>query len=283
MKISQPILVTGANGQFAKSMQSVFGKKELYLATKEELDVTNKDQIYKLLLKLKPKMIFHFASLTRGDDCAKNPEMAFLINVEGTRNIVEACKEFDIPLLFVSTNEVFDGEKKYFYTEKDKPNPITVAGKTKLEAENIISKNLEKYFIVRTSWLYSKWSRNFLHVIFNKAKGSEKLEIVEDEISSPTNSIDLALAIKKLIASSKYGLYHLVNEGMSSRLQLAKKAFEFCNMSGVNITPIKLIDFDRPSKPPLFTPLKNTKAKKLGIVLPKWEDGLKRFLVENSF
>lgn len=282
MKLNNLILVTGANGQLAKSMLKVYPQKNLYLAVKDKLDVTNKDQIKKIILKFRPDIIFHLASLTRGDECAKNPKMAFRINVEGTRNVVNLCKQFDIPLLFVSTNEVFDGRKKSPYTEEDKPNPITIVGKTKLEAENIIRENLEKYFIIRTSWLYSKWSRNFLHVIFSKVNKYEKIKIVEDEFSSPTYSLDLAIAIKKLIASRKYGLYHLVNEGIASRLQLVKKAFEFYDVKEVEIVPIKLKDFNRLSKPPLFTPLKNTKAKKLGIILPKWEDGLRRFLKTNN-
>lgn len=282
MKDNNLILITGANGQLAQSMIAVFPKKKLYLAQKSELDVTNKNHIDQVITKIKPAIIFHFASLTRGDDCARDPDMAFRINVEGTRNIVFACKKFNIPLLFVSTNEVFDGKKKSFYTEKDVPNPITVAGKTKLEAENIIRKNLEKYFIIRTSWLYSKWSSNFLHVMLNKAKTSKVLEIVEDEISSPTYSLDLAVAIKELIASNAYGLYHVVNEGMSSRIQLAKKAFELRNVTGIQVVPVKLKDFDRLSKPPLFTPLNGAKIRKLGIALPSWEDGLKRFLKEND-
>lgn len=282
MKFNNLILVTGGNGQLAKSMLEVYPKSDLYLATKSELDVTDKNLVLKIISKIRPRMIFHFASLTRADDCARDPDLAYRINVEGTRNIVEVCKKFDIPLLFVSTNEVFDGKKKSAYIEKDKANPITIAGTTKFQAENIIKENLKKYFIIRTSWLYSKWSRNFLYVIFSKAKELKQIQIVKDEISSPTYSLDLAIAIKELLLSDEFGLYHLVNEGMASRLRLAKKAFAFSNVDGISISPISLKDFDRPSKPPLFSPLKNTKAREMGIVLPRWEDGLRRFLKENT-
>jgi dTDP-4-dehydrorhamnose reductase len=273
------IFITGSDGQLAKSIAFLYKKHNLYLAKRDKLDVTDKKQVAKLILDFNPDIVFHFASLTRGDECAKNPDIAFKINVKGTKNVVSSCKKNDIPLLFVSTNEVFDGEKKSAYTEKDKPNPITVVGKTKLEAEKIIKENLRKYFIIRTSWLYSEWSSNFLHAVLDKARKDKKIELVEDEISSPTYSVDLAKAIKKLIKTRKYGTYHLSNIGSVSRLEFAKKAFEICGVKGVKIIPIKLDKFRRLSKPPLFTPLNSNKAKKIKITMTRWDNALKRFLL----
>jgi dTDP-4-dehydrorhamnose reductase len=276
------IFITGAGGQLAKSISSIYLKEDLYLASRDKLDISDKDQASKLISEFKPDIIFHFASLTRGDECAKNPDMAFKINVKGTENIVRICKKNNIPLLFVSTNEVFDGRKKSAYTEKDKPNPITVAGKTKLEAENIIKENLKKYFIIRTSWLYSEWSANFLHAVLDKARKDKQIELVEDEISSPTYSTDLAKAIKKLIKTRKYGTYHLSNIGSVSRLEFANKAFEICGIKDIKIIPITLDKFKRLSKPPLFTPLNSDKAKKIQIRMPRWNNALERFLIKNK-
>lgn len=272
------IFITGANGQLAKSIISLYQEEELFLADRKTLDITDKKKVLSLVAKFKPDIIFHFASLTRGDECAKDPEKAFTINVKGTQNIIEACQKVGAELLFVSTNEVFDGKKKSRYTEKDKPNPITVVGQTKLEAEKLIAKSLKKYYIVRTSWLYSDWSSNFLHVVVGKAKKDGQLELVSDEVSSPTYSLDLALALQKLIKSHKYGLYHLANFGTVSRLNFAKEAFKILKIKKVKIIPKKLKDFNRLSKPPLFTPLNSSKAKKLGIVLPKWNKSLESFL-----
>lgn len=271
------IFITGANGQLAKSIIQLYPKQNLYLASKDELDITNKKQVISQINKFKPDIVFHFASLTRGDECAKNPDKAYAINVDGTRYVVEICKKLDIPVLFVSTNEVFDGKKKTYYTEIDKPNPVTIAGKTKHEAEKIIKDHLEKYFIVRTSWLYSKWSANFVHAVLKKARADKQITLVKDEVGTPTYSHDLAHAIKKLVSTEKYGIYHLVNKGIVSRLDFAKKVFEIKRVK-VNIIPVKLNEFKRASKPPKYTPLKNIKGEKHGIKLPKWDNALKRFM-----
>lgn len=276
------IFITGANGQLAKSFIEIYPKEKLYSATKEKLDITNKSQVLKQVGKIKPDIIFHFASMTRGDECTKNPKLAHKINVIGTKNIVEAAKENNSAILFVSTNEVFDGKKRSAYTERDKPNPKTVVGDTKYEAEKIIQENMRSYFIIRTSWLYSKWSNNFLHAVLEIAKKHKKIELVADEVSSPTYSLDLAHAIKKLISTKKYGIYHLNNSGHASRLEFAKKAFEIYGVSNVEIIPIKLKDYKRLSKPPLYTALNNNKAKRLKIVFPSWKSALKRFLISNK-
>jgi dTDP-4-dehydrorhamnose reductase len=277
LKNNMRIFITGASGQLAKSITQLYPNQDLHLASRDMLDITDKKQVITQITKFKPNIVFHFASLTRGDECAKEPEKAYAINVDGTKHVVEACKKLDIPILFVSTNEVFDGKKKKSYIEMDLPNHVTVAGTTKHEAEKIIMKNLKKYYIVRTSWLYSKWSSNFIHAVLKKARSDNKIELVKDEIGTPTYSHDLAQAIKKLLLTKKYGVYHLVNKGIVSRLDFAKKVFEIKKLK-VKIIPVGLNDFNRISKPPKYTPLKNVQAKKHGITLPRWDHALRRFL-----
>lgn len=272
------VFITGAGGQLARSFSEINSKNELHLVGKEDLDVTNLNQVLQQVAAFKPDIIFHFASMTRGDECTKNPDRAYEINVNGTKNIVEAAKKNKCTVLFVSTNEVFDGEKKSAYTEEDIPNPRTVAGYTKYEAEKVIKESLTRYFIIRTSWLFSKWSNNFLHAVLEKAGKNQKIELVADEISSPTYSYDLAESIEKLIKTKKYGIYHLSNSGQASRLEFAKKAFEVCGIKNIEIIPVKLEDYVRLSKPPLFTALSNNKAKKMGIEFLTWQDALERFL-----
>lgn len=273
------IFITGADGQLAKSIAEVYAKEDIFLATRDLLDVTDGKKVSDMLSEHSPDIIFHFASLTRGDECARDPDGAYLVNVGGTKNVVAACRRVGATLCFVSTNEVFDGKKETAYVESDMPNPITVAGKTKHEAEQIISKGLEKHFIVRTSWLYNEWSHNFLHAILEKAKKEEEVSLVDDEVSSPTYSFDLAQAIKILVTTKQYGLYHLVNEGEASRLQFAKKMFDVRGLDP-KIIPVGLNEFKRLSAPPLYSPLKNMKASALGITLPKWENALERFLTD---
>jgi dTDP-4-dehydrorhamnose reductase len=273
------IFITGASGQLAKSLTNLYKNEVLYLATKKKLDITNKNEVFRQIDKFKPDIIFHLASMTRGDECAKNPEKAYSVNVEGTRNVVEISKKNNILLLFVSSNEVFDGKKKSPYKETDIPNPITVVGKTKLEAEKIIQANIKKYFIVRTSWLYSKWSTNFLQSVIFKARKSRKVDLVKDEISSPTFSDDLAKGIQKLISKRKYGVFHLSNLGSVSRLKFAEKAFDIYGIEEVEINPIKLDEYVRLSKPPKYSALNISKAKRMGIKMPRWESALKKFLL----
>lgn len=277
------IFITGANGQLGRSVvKNLNPSNELFIATKEKLDVSDKKAVSKMIGEFHPDFVFHFASLTRGDDNAKNPDKAKQINVIGTKNIVTASKRVNAGVLFVSTNEVFDGNTDTPYREDDSPNPITVAGKLKLEAENIIREEMEKYYIIRSMWLYSQWSSNFIHNVLQKARKDKKVQVVEDEIGSPTYSSDLAIGIEKLLHSSEFGTYHLVNEGVASRLDFAKKAFMICNIKDVEITPVKLENFKRASIPPRYSSLENVKAKSLGIKLRPWSKALKSFLVDNN-
>lgn len=282
MKKPFKIFITGAGGQLAKSFSEIYPKEYLYLAGRQTVDITNKKQVISEITNARPDIIFHFASMTRGDDCVKNPKEAYKVNVVGTRNIVVAAKKIDCQLLFVSTNEVFDGNKSIAYTERDNPNPITIVGKTKYKAENIIKKNLKKYYIVRTSWLYSKWSENFLQAIFRKANKIKKVSLVSDEVSSPTHSQDLAGAVKKLILTGKFGTYHVTNSGMASRFEFGAEAFAICKIMA-KIIPVTLDNYKRASIPPKFTPLNGEKLEKLGIKMPSWKSSLLKFLKSQNY
>jgi dTDP-4-dehydrorhamnose reductase len=276
------IFITGANGQLAQSILPLLHNDELCLATRKQLDITDAEAVEKQISQFKPDIVFHFASMTRGDECAKNPDEAQRINVEGTKNIVKACKKVGAAILFVSTNEVFDGTKTTPYNEDDIPNPITIVGKTKLDAESYIRQHLNKHFIVRTSWLYSSWSANFLHAVIKKAVNDNEIELVEDEVGSPTYSNDLAYAIYQLIQTAKYGTYHISNVGKVSRLKFAKKVFQHYSLDQVVIIPIPLDKYRRLSKPPLFSPLESNKLHVIGVKMAAWDNALKRFLSQND-
>lgn len=278
------IFITGGNGQLAQSIREVYQDQEdtLFFASKDTLDILDEKNVEDQIMAFKPDVIFHFASMTRGDDCFNRPDEAHKVNVIGTKNIAAASEKANATLLFVSTNEVFDGNKKEKYTENDIPNPITVVGKTKYEAEKIISSYLKKFYIIRTSWLYSNWSKNFLHAVLKKVITDKKISLVHDEIGSPTYSYDLAEAIKKLTKTERYGIYHLVNEGEVSRLDFAKKAFEIYNLKGIEILPVSLDQFARLSKPPRFSALKSTDTTHIGFSMPKWDDALRRFLKKHN-
>lgn len=283
MKKALKVFITGADGQLAKAFCEIYPKDKLHLAGKAVLDVTNRRDVVRQIMDVDPDIIFHFASMTRGDDCSKDPAGAYKINVEGTRNVVECAKKLGCQLLFISTNEVFDGKKTSAYTERDRPNPVTVVGKTKYKAEQIIRKNIKKHYIVRTSWLFSKWSDNFLYVIYKKAYKTKSVKLVTDEVSSPTYSLDLARAMKKLVESQKFGTYHITNSGTASRFEFGKKMFQLCKVNNLTILPVALDEFMRHSKPPKYTPLVSVKLDKLKIKMPSWKSSLKKFLISQNY
>lgn len=273
------ILITGGTGQLALSYAQIDTTNQLLLASKKELDITKISSISKIVKKHKPDIIFHFASLTRREECAKNISLAKKINVKGTQNVVTICKKNNIQLLFISSNEVFSGKKNDYYFENDTPDPITTVGKTKYAAEQIIQKSLTNYYIVRTSWLYSSLTKNFLQTVLSIGIQKGSVQVVTDEVGSPTYSLDLAKAIKKLVASKKFGLYHLSNKGKVSRYAFAQKAFSYMtSITKIHIEKITTENFKTIEKAPLFTPLGSHKNKLSGIALRSWSTALKDFL-----
>lgn len=275
------ILVTGGNGQLAKTIHLLDKKNIIVLARQKELNVTNKESISAAMKKYSPDMIYHFASVTRGDQCAQHPDLAYKVNVVGTKNIAKATKDVDIPVVFVSTNEVFDGKKTKPYTESDKPNPQSVVGKNKWDAEKIIARINPKHYIVRTIWLYSEWSENFIHAIVKKARSEKSIKLVNNEVGCPTYSLDLAIAIQKLTSTRVYGTYHLSNKGSVSRLDFGVEVFRLLNLHP-HIIPISLKEYDRMSLPPEYSVLANIRAKELGITMRNWKLALKDFFGKNA-
>lgn len=276
------IAITGGNGQLAKSLHSL-DNQHITLLAKNNLDVTDSHSVEAYFLKHKPDWIFHLASITRGDDNVKNPELAHKVNVIGTENVVKIAKQLDVPLLFVSTNEVFDGLKTTPYSETDKPNPITQVGRHKLEAENIIQNTLDKYLIIRTMWTYSNWSANFIHAIIKIAKEKAELSLVSDEIGSPTSSLDLSKAILAMVRKNIHGLFHVTNDGEASRYDFGVEVLKRIGLiNKTKINSVKLSDFHRLSYPPKYSVLNNQKAREKGVILRDWKEALHDFLSNNK-
>jgi dTDP-4-dehydrorhamnose reductase len=275
------ILITGANGQLAKTVTYYNKVHDLILATKSVINIEDRRDVYQKITMYKPDIVYHFASMTRGDECAANPKKAYKVNVTGTRHIARITAKLGIPIVFVSTNEVFDGTKQTPYTESDIPNPKTVVGKNKYKAEQIIITTNPQHYIVRTMWLYSEWSNNFIQAIVKKSRNNASINLVSDEIGSPTNTSDLAQAIMLLSATGKYGVYHIANTGSASRLDFGREVF---NKLKINITirPVLLNDFKRASKPPKYSVLESKKISKMGILMRDWQSALNDFLTHNS-
>jgi len=304
------VLITGANGQLGQELVKVFQKDWVVVATDTpNLDITNKDLVEEVIGKEKPDIIIHCAAWTNVDAAAENPEGAMRVNGEGTRNLCEAIKKVNgrqttdnrrqtidyrpqtmdhsgqwtvdrRPIfVYISTNEVFDGEKKTPYTEDDEPNPINAYGESKVAGEQYCQEILgENCLTVRSSWLYGPASENnFPNKILKKAEEQGFLGVTSDEVAVPTYAPDLAKGIKELVKKGAGGIFHLVNEGQASRYDWAKEVLEEKNLN-VPIEPISLDDFPRPSKPPKYSALANIKARKLGVTLRDWREASKEYL-----
>lgn len=208
------ILVTGANGQLGLTIKELFANNDLGLdftfVNKQQLDITNQDQVKTFFNKQQFDYCINCAAYTNVEQAEKTPEIAYKVNAEGVKNLALACKKSNTTLIHISTDYVFDGEKKEPYTTTDEPNPINEYGKSKLLGEQYVQALLEKYVIVRTSWLYSKkHGNNFYKVILEKAKNGEELHITDAQIGCPTDTERVA----------KYFVDSIVNKSLTSGIK----------------------------------------------------------------
>jgi len=285
LKDEKKALITGANGQLGQEIIKEFKKKFVVIPTDTyNLDITNKKEVETFFTKEKPDVIVHCAAWTNVDAAAEDPEGAMKVNGEGTKNLCEAAKKIGAKVIYISTNEVFDGKKGSSYIESDETGSTTPYGRSKLAGEKYCQEILgESCIVTRTSWLYSPGSGvNFPNKIIKKAWEQGFLKVVDDEISTPTYAPDLARAIKKLTEKNPTGIFHLVNEGQASRYNWAKLVLKLTHLENIYIEPIKLKDFERPSKPPEHCVLKNDRAAKLGIKLRDWKDACTEYVERSS-
>ncbi|MEK6715083.1 MAG: dTDP-4-dehydrorhamnose reductase, partial [Candidatus Omnitrophota bacterium] len=231
-------------------------------------DITKFNQVKKTILAAAPDIVIHTAAYPDVDGCEKNREIAKVVNTQGAVNIAKVSQEIDAALFFISTDYVFDGKKESSYRESDRPSPLNAYGRQKLEAEEFIRRNLSKYFIIRTSWLYGKGGRNFVDTIINSANANSELKVVDDQIGGPTYVVDLAGALKALVnkiktAPKKYaGIYNITNSGKCSWYEFAKTILKIKNIE-IRITPLKSFRLTRPAKRPENSLLNNSKFNRL--------------------
>ena len=268
------IIITGGKGQLGRELERALAPHHQTLVVDlPESDITQRDAIATLASSA-PDLIIHAAALTDVDKCAREPNEAFRANALGTQNVALACQRSNAAMLYVSTNEVFDGTKNSPYRELDETHAINSYGASKLAGERYVQMLLQKFYITRTAWLFAPGGNNFPKKIIEGAKKNGSITVVDDEIGNPTYAPDLARAIAQLIETQHYGIYHFVNEGIASRYDFATRILQ---MAGVNV-PIqrgKLADYKRDSTPPMYGALQNFAATTtLGIKLRTWEQAL---------
>ena len=245
---------------------------------RDELDVTDFAATRSFITQHAPDIVLHAAAWTDVDGCAREPERALVINGYGAQHVALAAAEVGAPVLYVSTNEVFDGQSGRPYYEYDAPFPINAYAASKWAGEQAILHHAPRHYIVRTSWLFAHGGRNFLHSILAAAAAGKHLRVVTDEVANPTYTDDLADAIAALAESGRFGTYHLVNQGACSRFELARFALDCAGYSAVPIQPIRSNEWPRPSTPPPYTPLVNSAGPLVGITLRPWQEAVQAFL-----
>jgi dTDP-4-dehydrorhamnose reductase len=213
-----------------------------------DLDVASPESVEKII-RLSPTIVLHLAAYTDVDGCESNLEHAYKVNAWGTKNVATACRKLDIPMLYISTDYIFDGEKPTPYIEWDNPSPLSVYGQTKLEGEIWVKRLVKNYWIIRTSGLYGEGGKNFVSTILRKAEKEDEIKVVCDQIGSPTYTKDLANAIKRLIQTHSFGIYHITNSGWISWYEFAKTIVKICSIK-CNIIPISSDEVKRPAKRP---------------------------------
>lgn len=274
------LVVTGALGQLGRSLQEVLKEHDLFLIDLPEHNITE-TSVIPLIADFNPDLVIHAAAMTDVDGCELNPDAAYKVNSLGTKNVALACQRGDAPLVYISTDYVFDGTKEEPYLEFDQPNPVSVYGKSKLAGELVVRELLSRFYIVRTAWLYSQAGNNFVTKILRLAEEHEELSVVTTETGSPTHAPDLAEAIARLIEHPLYGTYHLVNKGACSRYEFAARILQLAGKEDFPLHPIET--YDRPATVPAHAVLRNfCAATQLGITLRPWEEALQAYFEDRD-
>lgn len=267
------IAVTGSGGQLGRLVvRELEHSHEVFPLDLPGFELTDPRSI-RIIADLRPDLVIHNAAMTDVDACARDPAQGFRVNAFGTQNVALACQRAEAAMLYVSTNEVFDGEKPAPYLEYDTPHPLNAYAKSKLAGEWFTQHLLQRFYIVRTAWLYDRGSGKFPDKVLELARRQAPLAFVTDEIGCPTYAPDLAAAMRRLITTERYGIYHLVNSGSCSRYEWAVEILQFAKLPRP-VKPITLSDFSRASTPPKNGALENFAAATIGINLRPWQDAL---------
>jgi dTDP-4-dehydrorhamnose reductase len=258
-------------------------RHEVVPADLPEFDITQPGALALCIASTQPDVVIHAAAFTAVDDCERQPDVAFRVNGEGTRNVALACREARLPMLYISTDYIFDGEKPTPYVEDDAPHPLGIYGRSKLEGEKRVREFLEAYWIVRTSWLFGPCGKNFVRTILERARAGTALCVVDDQIGAPTYTVHLAVALEEIILGGEYGIYHATNQGFCSWFEFARTIVREAGMEESLVAPIPTSASDRPAPRPRNSRLADTHLRQQGLsLLPPWQEGLRCYLLREG-
>lgn len=275
-------LVTGVNGQLGHDIVKELNSRGIYdilALSSKDMDITDERLVKKIISEYKPEHIIHCAAWTKVDLAETEKDKCYDVNVTGTKNIVEAARNIDAKLTFISTDYVFDGQKETTYETTDKTNPLNVYGQTKALAEEIV-RSYEKHFIVRTSWVFGVNGNNFVKTMLELGKTRDSINVVCDQIGSPTYTKDLASLLVDMTHTEKYGTYHANNEGYTTWAEFAEYIFNTAGMD-VIVNPIPTSEYPKPATRPTNSCLsKSCLIENDFNLLPTWQDAIDRYLKE---
>lgn len=282
-------LVTGYNGQLGYDIVRELkerGETEILAVDKDEMDITDRDGVMKVVKEYKPDIIFHCAAWTAVDKAEDMEDVVRKVNVEGSKNLTDASIEVGAKIIYMSTDYVFDGTKEGLYKEDDMPNPKSVYGVTKYEGEEMVRKN-PKHFITRISWVFGINGNNFIKTMLKLSNNHDKLNVVDDQIGSPTYTVDLAKLLVEMSESDKYGTYHVNNDGYCSWAEFAKYIMEINNKK-TEINPVSTEEYLKITGTKQAYRPRNSKLDKSKLVengfemLPSWQDATDRYCKESK-
>jgi dTDP-4-dehydrorhamnose reductase len=271
------IAITGHRGQLGRALQAALATEELLGIDLPEHDITDPASIIGTLVAFQPQVVIHTAAMTDVDGCERSPETAFRINALGTQSISLACGQCGAALVHISTNDVFDGLLGRPYYEWDTPTPRSIYARSKAAAEFYVRTLLNRFYIVRTAWLYAQGGNNFATKIIAAADKHGSLRVVANEVSSPTYAPDLAQAVAQLLHTAHFGIYHFSNSGICSRYDWACKILELAGRGEVPVEAITADQWQRAAPPPIYAPIINFAGAAIGITLRPWQDALEDY------
>ena len=294
------ILVTGVSGQLGHDVMNELDKRgiggigsdirETYGGAQDgtavcrmpyvRMDITDAEEVRRTILSAQPDAVIHCAAWTAVDKAEDMPEACRRVNVDGTANIAQVCGEMDIPMMYFSTDYVFNGQGERPWEPEDPYEPLGVYGKTKAGGEEAVLAHVKKYFILRIAWVFGINGANFVKTMLRLAETHTHLRVVSDQIGTPTYTFDLARLVADMIVTDRYGIYHVTNEGeYISWYDFARAIFEEAGVTSVTVEPVTSEEYGAKAKRPYNSRMNRSAIKERGFTpLPEWRDALRRYI-----
>jgi dTDP-4-dehydrorhamnose reductase len=287
------ILLIGAKGMLGRDLLKILRSSngtdslenfEVIEWDVDEIDIRQEVSTLSKIESLRPDIVIHLAAYTDVDGCEINPEEAFRVNAEGMKHVAMGAQACGARVVYLSTDYVFDGEKKEAYVESDPPHPLNVYGQTKLKGERYLQERVEDHLIIRTQWLYGKYGKNFVSSILRQAREKQTLTIVNDQTGSPTYTVDLSKAIRTLIQHNSRGIFHVANQEVCTWYTFGQAILKFSRIEGVSLIPISSKELSRRAVRPSYSVLNTQKMRReTGMSLRSWSEALKEYLSTSPY